>query len=166
MLIRLNNVMLSGLASNQLKKWQNGLWIIMVFLQALTIPLCLMVSLRFVPCYRASRLTTCGSRSHIVGCGNAHLLLLLAESGYSPHQLTGVDYSEASIELSKAIVKEHETEEDFSGIKLEAVDVIQDDYSRNGTNQYDLVLDKGVCIMPSSRRTFSIRADVSSTTDL
>lgn len=71
---------------------------------------------------------------------------MLAESGYSPQQLTGVDYSEASIELSKAIIKEHETEEDFSGIKLEAVDVIQDDYSKNGTNQYDSVLDKGVCI--------------------
>lgn len=78
-----------------------------------------------------------------VGCGNAHLLLLLAESGYSPSQLTGIDYSEASIELSKAIIKDHE-EEDFSGITLEAVDVIQDDYSQNGTKQYDLVLDKGV----------------------
>lgn len=78
-----------------------------------------------------------------VGCGNAHLLLLLAESGYSPTQLTGIDYSEASIQLSKAIIEDHE-EEDFSGITLEAFDVIQDDYSKNGTNQYDLVLDKGV----------------------
>lgn len=78
-----------------------------------------------------------------VGCGNAHLLLLLAESGYSPTQLTGIDYSEASIQLSKAIIEDHE-EEDFSGITLEAFDVIQNDYSKNGTNQYDLVLDKGV----------------------
>ncbi|KAK9894834.1 S-adenosyl-L-methionine-dependent methyltransferase [Cystobasidium minutum MCA 4210] len=91
-----------------------------------------------------------------VGCGNAHLLLLLAESGYAPEQLTGIDYSEASIELSKAIIKGHETEEDFSAIKLETVDVIQDDYSRNGTNQFDLVLDKGtfdaiaLCPMPEN----------------
>ncbi|KAI8377665.1 S-adenosyl-L-methionine-dependent methyltransferase [Radiomyces spectabilis] len=70
-----------------------------------------------------------------LGCGNGHLLLELANEGYS--NLTGIDYSEAAIDLAKSVADQR----GLSNIHYEAVDFLQDDSWRQKT--YNIVLDKG-----------------------
>jgi len=74
-----------------------------------------------------------------VGCGNAHLLLLFLEAGYKASIMTGIDYSPASIELSKAICRSHEVE----GIQFECVDLIGQDDSWTKGRKWDFITDKG-----------------------
>ncbi|KAJ2811821.1 Protein-lysine N-methyltransferase efm4, partial [Coemansia sp. 'formosensis'] len=83
-----------------------------------------------------------------VGCGNGHLLLELAEDGYT--NLTGTDYSPQAIELAKSIAVSRGcdtitfVEQDF----LSATDVAR----IAGDDKFDVVLDKGtydaICLKP------------------
>ncbi|KAJ1941494.1 Protein-lysine N-methyltransferase efm4, partial [Linderina pennispora] len=82
-----------------------------------------------------------------VGCGNGHLLLGLAEEGYT--NLTGTDYSAQAVELATRIAKQRGQEityrvQDFlnpADVSLVA-----------GERRFDVVLDKGtydaICLKP------------------
>jgi len=72
-----------------------------------------------------------------VGCGNGHLLFGLAEEGCPTSNLTGIDYSDASIALCKSIAKSKEVD----GINWKTADLLAQD---TDLGQFDLVLDKGV----------------------
>lgn len=55
-----------------------------------------------------------------IGTGNGVLLDCLAEAGYDPSRMLGIDYSPGSIELSKGVAKARGWEE----IRFEVVDFI------------------------------------------
>lgn len=95
---------------------------------------------------------SCFPRSdvQIVGCGNGHLLFRLAEEGYPTQTLTGIDYSEDSIQLCTSIAKS----KDVEGIKWQVVDFLS---SKSGlSGPYELILDKGV----SPNWTLTIRKPI------
>jgi SAM-dependent methyltransferase len=70
----------------------------------------------------------------LVGCGNGHLLRLLARAGYT--DLTGLDYSEASIEVATAIAAKY-----GDVVKFETRDLF--DARKEGAEVYHVALDKG-----------------------
>ncbi|KAF8440441.1 S-adenosyl-L-methionine-dependent methyltransferase [Boletus edulis BED1] len=95
-----------------------------------------------------------------VGTGNGHLLFAMVDAGYDASRLTGIDYSRGSVDLSIAIAKQRDVQDegkytyanvtfavcDFldpaSSIRRPSADV---DEVRTETNDgiWDLVLDKG-----------------------
>ena len=98
-----------------------------------------------------------------VGTGNGTLLCALAEAGYPPKYLAGIDYSPDAIQLARAVAEQREVpditfdEADFldPGVadKLPLVEGMQHASSRERvggeeleprtTRRWDLVLDKG-----------------------
>lgn len=70
-----------------------------------------------------------------IGTGNGLLLVEMAKSGYT--NLTGIDYSEAAIELSQSIL---EKEDSCRSIKLKVVDFLRAPEELLG---FDLCVDKG-----------------------
>uniref|UniRef100_A0A0A9WG81 Protein-lysine N-methyltransferase CM83_54793 n=2 Tax=Lygus hesperus TaxID=30085 RepID=A0A0A9WG81_LYGHE len=68
-----------------------------------------------------------------LGCGNGMMLVELAREGYN--NVTGVDYCESAIELSKSIIDT----QSMGHIKLEVADLTQD----CNLVGFDIVLDKG-----------------------
>ncbi|KAF8440434.1 hypothetical protein L210DRAFT_3760600 [Boletus edulis BED1] len=96
-----------------------------------------------------------------VGTGNGHLLFDMVDAGYDASRLTGIDYSRGSVDLSIAIAKQRDVEDegkytyanvtfavcDFldpaSSIRRPSADV--DEVRTETTNDgiWDLVLDKG-----------------------
>lgn len=96
------------------------------------------------------RPTTGLESQHIldVGCGNGQLLFLLAQGGYSVNQLTGIDYSAGSIELTSRIAQA----KGIKGLRLEVKDILRDTIEppnrsmmRQGKERdgWDLITDKG-----------------------
>lgn len=86
-----------------------------------------------------------------VGCGNGQLLFLLAQGGYSVNQLTGIDYSAGSIELTSRIAQA----KGIKGLRLQVKDILRDTIeppnrlmTRQGKDRdgWDLITDKGVGI--------------------
>ncbi|KAI8145536.1 S-adenosyl-L-methionine-dependent methyltransferase [Fennellomyces sp. T-0311] len=75
------------------------------------------------------------SRMVDLGCGNGHLLIELANEGYS--DLTGIDYSSSAIDLAKAVAEQRE----LGNIRYETVDLLGSDWATRNT--FDVVLDKG-----------------------
>ncbi|KAJ2727009.1 Protein-lysine N-methyltransferase efm4 [Coemansia sp. Benny D115] len=82
-----------------------------------------------------------------VGCGNGHLLLELAEEGYT--NLVGTDYSGSAVQLAQQVAESREAnvvflEQDF----LDPQDVAR----VAGESKFDVVLDKGtydaICLKP------------------
>ncbi|KAF8632234.1 hypothetical protein AX15_001986 [Amanita polypyramis BW_CC] len=73
-----------------------------------------------------------------VGSGNGTLLFALAEAGYAPTTLTGVDYSSDAVKLAKAI----SVKKGIEGITFMEADFLKDNALRTA-NAWDLILDKG-----------------------
>ncbi|BFZ55229.1 Protein-lysine N-methyltransferase efm4 [Savitreella phatthalungensis] len=71
-----------------------------------------------------------------LGTGNGHLLFTLHEEGYGAWRMHGIDYSEDSVELARAIAKKRSLDDK---ITFDVADFIKQDYK----GSYDLVLDKG-----------------------
>lgn len=80
-----------------------------------------------------------------VGCGNGHLLFALLEEDYPAKTMLGVDYSDASIQLSRdiAAAKQEEGLEGAEDISWQTVDIL-DPKQTEALGHFDLVLDKGV----------------------
>ncbi|CAH7666513.1 S-adenosyl-L-methionine-dependent methyltransferase [Phakopsora pachyrhizi] len=81
-----------------------------------------------------------------VGCGNGQLLFLLVQGGYGVENLTGIDYSAGSIELTNEIAQL----KGINGLRLEVKDIIKDEVNppllnSNGKERrgWDLITDKG-----------------------
>lgn len=76
-----------------------------------------------------------------VGCGNGTLLLGLLDAGYSAETLHGIDYSEAAVNLSKAVAGAR----NGSQINYHLCDFLHEDPLRpnDSGSSWDLVLDKG-----------------------
>ncbi|KAJ2842090.1 Protein-lysine N-methyltransferase efm4, partial [Coemansia brasiliensis] len=84
-----------------------------------------------------------------VGCGNGHLLLELAEEGFT--NLTGTDYSQQAIALAESIAKSRSLADKITYLKQDFLN--PDDVSRvAGSEKFDVVLDKGtydaICLKP------------------
>ncbi|KAJ1835680.1 Protein-lysine N-methyltransferase efm4, partial [Coemansia sp. RSA 2708] len=84
-----------------------------------------------------------------VGCGNGHLLLELAEEGYT--NLTGTDYSAQAVVLAQRIAASRSLDSRITFLEqdfLDAGDVVQ----VAGSEKFDVVLDKGtydaICLKP------------------
>lgn len=60
-----------------------------------------------------------------IGTGNGSMPLKLAEAGFEQSRILGIDYSEASIDLSRAIADA----EGCSSLLFQQVDFLQDDPS-------------------------------------
>jgi len=90
-----------------------------------------------------------------IGSGNGHLLFAMVEAGYGASRLTGIDYSQGSVDLSIAIAKQRalddaSDEHAYGSIVFAAYDFLdagspipspQDDNTSDGA--WDLILDKG-----------------------
>ncbi|KAJ1964643.1 Protein-lysine N-methyltransferase efm4, partial [Dispira parvispora] len=83
-----------------------------------------------------------------VGCGNGHLLLELAELGYT--SLTGIDYSAQAIDLASTIAKQRLPEPAsvaYRSLNLldpsEVEQLIASTSTPTSSSQWDLALDKG-----------------------
>ncbi|KAI8093184.1 S-adenosyl-L-methionine-dependent methyltransferase [Halteromyces radiatus] len=80
-----------------------------------------------------------------LGCGNGHLLLALADEGFT--QLTGIDYSPSAITLAASVAKEHDL--GSTVIDYHTVDFLNDEgdeaweIKKKKQESYQLVLDKG-----------------------
>jgi 2-polyprenyl-3-methyl-5-hydroxy-6-metoxy-1,4-benzoquinol methylase len=61
-----------------------------------------------------------------IGTGNGVLLDCLAEAGYDPSRMLGIDYSPGSIELSIGVAKAR----GWDGIRFEVVDFVSSEPSR------------------------------------
>lgn len=73
-----------------------------------------------------------------VGCGNAVMLTELAEEEFA--DLTGVDYSEASIELARGVCEK----EGYPDIKCEVADLLEQSSPAPSLQRvYDVCIDKG-----------------------
>lgn len=70
-----------------------------------------------------------------LGCGNGHLLLALADEGFT--DLTGIDYSSSAITLAQSVAKERGRDD----IVYETVDFVKGGWE--APKMFDLVLDKG-----------------------
>ncbi|KAI9227889.1 MAG: S-adenosyl-L-methionine-dependent methyltransferase [Piptocephalis tieghemiana] len=84
------------------------------------------------------------SRVLDVGCGNGHLLFELSSMGY--RELTGMDYSQPSIDLAKAISSKRTTEGE--GNEQERITFLCGDLFALKADEvnggaFDLILDKG-----------------------
>ncbi|KAF7312420.1 Protein-lysine N-methyltransferase EFM4 [Mycena indigotica] len=71
-----------------------------------------------------------------VGSGNGTLLFALAEAGYDPHSLFGIDYSPGAVQLARAIA----TESNYQDITFSECDFLSQDPPQT---EWDLILDKG-----------------------
>jgi len=70
-----------------------------------------------------------------LGCGNGVMLLELAREGFK--NLTGMDYSEHAIEMSKTLLSEHD-------VNFKIVNLLEDpETPGDGEEKYDVCLDKG-----------------------
>lgn len=89
-----------------------------------------------------------------VGTGNGHLLFAMVEAGYDASRLTGIDYSQGSVDLSIAIAKQRDEEGDEEGAYENvtfavcdfldpASDIPPPRDERTSGGVWDLVLDKG-----------------------
>lgn len=88
-----------------------------------------------------------------VGTGNGHLLFALVEAGYDASQLTGIDYSQGSVDLATAIAKQRDADDEartYESITFTVCDFLDPASSvpppgqkRSGDDVWDLVLDKG-----------------------
>ena len=58
-----------------------------------------------------------------IGAGNGVLSISLAEAGYDPKRITGIDYSDHSIHLARLIA----TDREHPDITFETGDFLQDD---------------------------------------
>ncbi|KAG9052639.1 hypothetical protein FS842_009467 [Serendipita sp. 407] len=78
-----------------------------------------------------------------IGTGNGILCLSLVEEGYNPQTIMGIDYSEASVQLSEQIAKSREVE----GLTFKVVDFVHGKtpnlHGQDGEACWDLLLDKG-----------------------
>ncbi|KAK6994757.1 protein-lysine N-methyltransferase mettl10 [Biomphalaria glabrata] len=74
-----------------------------------------------------------------IGCGNGMLLLALREEGFS--NLTGIDYSESAIQLSRSIAEKHGS----TDIIFQVSSILNPDEIATLTKKhlYDVCLDKG-----------------------
>ncbi|KAJ2456196.1 Protein-lysine N-methyltransferase efm4 [Coemansia sp. RSA 2336] len=85
-----------------------------------------------------------------VGCGNGHLLLELAEEGYT--NLTGTDYSPQAIALAESIAASRSVADKIAFRKQDFLDP-DEVASVAGSEKFDVVLDKGtydaICLKPS-----------------
>lgn len=88
-----------------------------------------------------------------VGTGNGHLLFALVEAGYDALRLTGIDYSQGSVDLSTTIAKqrnEDDEEHTYENITFALCDFLDPESPISPPGQestsdgvWDLVLDKG-----------------------
>lgn len=87
-----------------------------------------------------------------VGTGNGHLLFAMVEDGYDASRLTGIDYSQGSVDLSTAIAKQRdeEGEHGYEDITFATCDFLdpaspipppRSESTSDGV--WDLILDKG-----------------------
>lgn len=78
-----------------------------------------------------------------IGTGNGVTLFGLAEAGYPPDRLCGVDYSTHSVELARAIAENR----DVSAITFRQCDILFDVpaplETMGESRQWDVILDKG-----------------------
>ncbi|KAF8126926.1 hypothetical protein EV363DRAFT_1346661, partial [Boletus edulis] len=96
-----------------------------------------------------------------VGTGNGHLLFDMVDAGYDASRLTGIDYSRGSVDLSIAIAKQRDVEDEgkytyanvtfavcgfldpASSIRRPSADVNEVRTETTNDGIWDLVLDKG-----------------------
>lgn len=90
-----------------------------------------------------------------VGTGNGHLLFAMVEAGYDASRLTGIDYSQGSVDLSTAIAKERDEDGDdeentYKDVTFAVCDFLDPESPipaprRESTSDgvWDLILDKG-----------------------
>lgn len=94
------------------------------------------------------------TRPHVldIGTGNGHLLFALVEAGYDASRLTGIDYSQGSVDLSAAIAKQRDEDEApaYTDITFAVCDFLDPESSipppgneGTGDGVWDLILDKG-----------------------
>jgi len=92
-----------------------------------------------------------------VGTGNGHVLFAMVEAGYDASRLTGIDYSQGSVDLSTAIAKQRDEDEDhhddehtYENVNFAVCDFLdpespvpppKEESTSDGV--WDLVLDKG-----------------------
>lgn len=88
-----------------------------------------------------------------MGTGNGHLLFELVSNGYQGKYLKGVDYSPASVKLSKQIAKSKG--DNFEEVTFDVVDVL-DKQQISNLGQWDVVMDKGTFGGYSTRPSISI----------
>lgn len=78
-----------------------------------------------------------------LGTGNGQLLIGLREAGFQGH-LTGIDYSEPSIEFAKKVVVENEEWDPTDGTyEFKHVDFLTSTEWNKPKNEWNVVLDKG-----------------------
>jgi SAM-dependent methyltransferase len=86
-----------------------------------------------------------------VGTGNGHVLFAMVEAGYDASRLTGIDYSQGSVDLSIAIAKQRDEDDAEHAHVIFAVCDFLDPESpvppprgeSTSNGVWDLVLDKG-----------------------
>jgi ubiquinone/menaquinone biosynthesis C-methylase UbiE len=78
-----------------------------------------------------------------VGSGNGILLLNLAENGYEPSNMLGVDYSVDAVELARKVASIRDTR--FASILYSSCDFLEESVNESdgARRSFDLVLDKG-----------------------
>jgi len=78
-----------------------------------------------------------------VGSGNGILLLNLAENGYEPSNMLGVDYSVDAVELARKVASIRDTR--FASIQYSSCDFLEESVNESdgAPRSFDLVLDKG-----------------------
>uniref|UniRef100_A0A1I7Y742 Protein-lysine N-methyltransferase n=1 Tax=Steinernema glaseri TaxID=37863 RepID=A0A1I7Y742_9BILA len=75
-----------------------------------------------------------------VGTGNGSMLRRLREKGFT--KLTGIDYSEGAIELSKELAEQDDYDGDVE-IEFLVTDLIKEESDEELRNRFDVILDKG-----------------------
>lgn len=87
-----------------------------------------------------------------LGTGNGHLLFKLFEEGFVKWDMVGVDYSEHSIELARAIARTRKAK----NIQFRVEDFL-DEQAGSSDSKFDIVIDKGTfdAISLSDQRTAS-----------
>ncbi|KAJ1959147.1 Protein-lysine N-methyltransferase efm4 [Dipsacomyces acuminosporus] len=105
-------------------------------------------------CWVLENVEDTGARILDVGCGNGHLLLGLADDGYT--NLTGTDYSPQAIELAKRIAQRRLF--DITYLVQDFLDP-REVAAVAGDAKFDLVLDKGtydaICLKPKDKQDSS-----------
>lgn len=78
-----------------------------------------------------------------LGTGNGQLLVGVREAGFEGH-LTGIDYSEPSVEFAKQVVQENEDWDPTDGTyDFQHADFLSSEDWNKEKKQWDVVLDKG-----------------------
>ena len=94
-----------------------------------------------------------------VGTGNGHVLFAMVEAGYDASRLTGIDYSQGSVDLSTAIARQRDEDEDededdeehtYENVTFAVCDFLDPESpvpspkeKSTSDGVWDLVLDKG-----------------------